>query len=128
MGEGRGTTGMLDGETSLEDNTYYRVGVFDCQHAWGTIMSVQERNRAIIDRWIEPSPAGLGPQDARLAEYGVSVWSLVAYSHLVNGDVARVAADYDLPPEAAAAAFAYYEAHRYLIDAQIALNEAAFAG
>jgi uncharacterized protein (DUF433 family) len=56
------------------------------------------------------------------------VWSLVAYSRVVDGDLARVAVDYDLPPEAVAAAFAYYEAHRHPLDAQITLNEAAFAG
>lgn len=91
-------------------------------------MALQEREGGLVDRWIEPSPAGLGPQDARVTEYGVPVWSLVAYSHVVDGDVDRVAEDYALPPEAVAAVFAYYEAHRYLIDARIALNEAAFVG
>jgi uncharacterized protein (DUF433 family) len=91
-------------------------------------MVMQERSQEQIDRWIEPSPTGLGPHDARLAEYGVSVWSLVAYSRVVGGDIARVADDYALPLEAVRAAFDYYEVHRLLIDAQIALNAAAFTG
>lgn len=90
-------------------------------------MALQERGREFIDRWIEPSPAGLGPQDARLAQFGISVWSLVAYLHIVRGDVTRAAEDYDIPVAAVRAVQEYYGMYRYLIDAQIALNEAAFA-
>jgi uncharacterized protein (DUF433 family) len=91
-------------------------------------MAVQERGQELIDRWIESDPGGLGPQEARLAGYGVSVWSLIAYLRLTCGDLARVAGDYDLPPDAVRAAQAYYDGHRHLIDARIALNEAALAG
>lgn len=91
-------------------------------------MTVQERGQELIERWIEPSPAGLGPHDARIAEYGMSVWSLVAYLRVVSGDVDRAAEDYAVPVEAVVAVLAYYEAHHALIDAQIALNDAALAG
>ena len=83
-------------------------------------MAIQEQ-QSLIDRWIEPNPHYPGPQEARLVEYGVSVWVLIAYLRLVN-DEARVAEYYGLPPEAVAAAVAYYRQHQYPIDAQIALN------
>ncbi len=90
-------------------------------------MAVQERARELIDRWIEPGPSSLGPQDARLVGYGLSVWSLIAYLRVVHGEVRRAAEDYDIPEDAILAALAYYDEHRYLIDARIALNDAAFA-
>ena len=49
-------------------------------------------------------------------------------AHLrVAGDPLRVAEDYEVPLEAVEAALAYYELHRYLIDARIALNDAALS-
>jgi uncharacterized protein (DUF433 family) len=91
-------------------------------------MAVKVRGQELIDRWIEPGPADLGPQEARLAGYGVTVWSLIAYLRIAGDDLARAASDYDLPLDAVRAAWAYYDVHQDLIDARIALNEAAFAG
>ncbi len=91
-------------------------------------MAVEERSPSPIERWIEPSPYYPGPQEARLVEYGVSVWVLIAYLRAVGDDVARVAEDYDLPLEAVEAAIAYYREHQSLIDAQIAMNAVASAG
>lgn len=87
-------------------------------------MAAQEQ-QDLIDRWIEPNPYYAGPQEARLVEYGVSVWALIAYLRVVGGDLARVAEDYGLPLDAVEAAMAYYREHQSLIDAQIALNAAA---
>ena len=42
------------------------------------------------------------------------------------GDKAKVAAAYDLPEQAVEAAVQYYQRHRALIDARLALNAAAF--
>jgi uncharacterized protein (DUF433 family) len=79
---------------------------------------------AIIARYIEPNPHYPGLDAARVKGYGVSVWSLIAHLHAVDGDVARVAADYALPCEAVEAAIAYYQRHKSLIDARIAANAA----
>ena len=51
---------------------------------------------------------------------------MIAHPRVV-GDHLQVAVDYELPVEAMEAAFAYYDLHRYLIDARIALNDAAFS-
>ena len=78
----------------------------------------------LIARHIEPDSCRSAPHEARLVEHGVSVWALVAYLDVVNGDVRQVAEDYDVPVEAVQAALAYYHRHKDLIDARIALNAA----
>ena len=47
----------------------------------------------IITRYIEQNPHYPSLDAARVKEYGVSVWSLIAHLRAVGGDVARVAAD-----------------------------------
>jgi uncharacterized protein (DUF433 family) len=77
--------------------------------------------RDLIERYIEPDPHR--PDDARLREHGVSVWTLVGYWRDVAGeDVERVAEDYEVPVDAVRAALAFYENNRTLIDARLALN------
>jgi len=70
-----------------------------------------------IARCVEEGAAG-----ARLRESGVEIWALVAQLPAMDGDEVRLAAAYGLPPEVVRAAFAYYQRHKELIDAQIALN------
>lgn len=79
----------------------------------------------LIERYIAVDPADRGPADARVAEYGTPVWALVAY-YLgdADGDVAQVAADYELPVEAVHAALAYYQRYKAFIDAKLLLNAA----
>ena len=89
-------------------------------------MAVQEQNQSPIERWIESNPFASGPHEARLVEYGVPVWALIAHFRVV-GDHLQVAEDYEVPVEAVEATLAYYDLHRYLIDARIALNDAAFS-
>jgi uncharacterized protein (DUF433 family) len=89
-------------------------------------MALQER-QDLIDHWIESNPSLSGPHEARLVEYGIPVWALIAHLRVVD-DPRRVATDYDLPTDAIDAVLAYYRQHRALIDARIALNEAAFEG
>ena len=72
------------------------------------------------------TPDERGPAEARLAGQGVRVWAVIGALRANAGDVAAAAADYDLPPEALAAALAYYDRHRAAIDARLALNAAAF--
>lgn len=80
---------------------------------------------ALIDRYIEPNPWGRGRYDAKLKEYGVSVWVLA--NRLRTGtSVCDLAREYRLPEEAVEAAQAYYTANRELIDAWILIQESAF--
>jgi uncharacterized protein (DUF433 family) len=75
----------------------------------------------LIDTYIERDPRR--PEDARLREHGVTVWTLIGYwRDVVGGDVEQVAQDYEVPAEAVRAALAYYERHRELFDARLALN------
>ena len=77
----------------------------------------------LIARYVEENPYKPGPPDARLKDSGVAVWAFIAYLHAaVAGDVTQAAADYELTPEAAQAALAYYRQHQPLIDARIAWN------
>ncbi len=85
------------------------------------------RGQELIARHIEPNPHRSGPHEARLKEYGVSVWALVGYWKGTSGDVDQVAEAYQVPREAVEAALAYYRQHQYLIDARLALNAAEFA-
>ncbi len=80
------------------------------------------RAQDLISRYIEEDPRYPGPNEARIIGYGVSVWALVGYLRTADGDVERVAADYDLPVEAVEAALAYYRRHKAAIDAQITSN------
>ena len=81
-------------------------------------------SRDLIDRWIEDDPHRPGSDEARLRQYGVHVWALIGYLKAMDGDVAAVAADYDVPKEAVEAAIAYYQQHTCAIDARLAANAA----
>ena len=65
-----------------------------------------------------------GRAEARLRDYGTSVWALVNHLKVVDGDVEELAQHYDLPRPAVDAALAYYRRHKDLIDARIRLNAA----
>lgn len=81
-----------------------------------------QAEQALIERWIEPNPHKPGPANARLVDYGVAVWALVASLKAVNFDVAQIAADYEIPTEAVYAALAYYKRQQAAIDARLLLN------
>jgi uncharacterized protein (DUF433 family) len=76
------------------------------------------------DHLIEENPRRPGPARARLRESGVDVWVLVAQLPAYDGDVSALAASYDISEDEVRAAFAYYERHKALIDAYIAINAA----
>ena len=89
----------------------------------------RERNlddRELIERYIEERPGESGSSGARLRDYGVSVWALIAYHEATGGHAEQVAVDYELPREAVEAALAYYRLHKANIDARIANHVAAF--
>ena len=65
-----------------------------------------------------------GRADARLKNSGVSVWILVSYINMYDGDVDRVTTEYGLSSEEMDAALAYYRCYKKYVDARILLNEA----
>jgi uncharacterized protein (DUF433 family) len=77
---------------------------------------------ALIAEFIELDPYRRSLAEARLRGYAVPVWTLVAYWRAADGDVARVAEDYEIPERAVEAALAYYNRHAVLIDDRIASN------
>lgn len=79
-------------------------------------------DQALIDRWVEPNPYKRRIDEARLKGSSVPVWAIIGYLEAASGDIAQVAADYDVPREAVEAALAYYRRHGFLIDARIAAN------
>ena len=77
-----------------------------------------------ISRYIDPETASVSPERARLRDYGVEVWILVAQLPAYQGDIGRLANDYGVPTEAVDAALGYYRRNKAVIDAQILLNTA----
>ena len=77
---------------------------------------------ALITKYIELNPDRPGLDQARLKESAVAIWALIGYLRGADGDIDRVAADYEVPREAVQAAIAYYEQHRALLDHRIAVN------
>jgi uncharacterized protein (DUF433 family) len=90
--------------------------------------SAEEAERdVLIAKWVETAPAYSSPDRARIIDHGVSVTALITQLQLEGGDADAVLEVYNLPAEALAAAIAYYERHRSVIDARIVLSAARFA-
>ncbi len=78
----------------------------------------------LIARYIELDVDRPGPAEARLVDSGVPVWALIGHYQATGRDPAVVAADYDVPLEAVAAALAYYARHQAAIEARLEANAA----
>ena len=65
-----------------------------------------------------------GRADAWLRDSRVSIWAIVTYLNMYDGDVDEVARNHDLSQEEMAAALAYYRRYKKYVDARILLNEA----
>jgi hypothetical protein len=83
---------------------------------------------ALISRWIEPDPHKGSKAEYRVAGRGVQVWALAAYFRTADGpspeflnDAARA---YEIPIEAAQAAFDFYRRHQSVIDDRMDANAA----
>ena len=103
---------------------YFRQGN---DHLSGAARHESERpmvvtDQALITRHIEQHPRRRGEAEARLADSKIAVWAIVGYLRMVDGDVDRVASDYDLPRAAVEAALASYRRHRAPLDARLAAN------
>ncbi len=80
----------------------------------------------LIAEYIEPNPYKSGLDQARIVGAGVSVWAFISNLQAVNDDLTQAAKDYDVSREAAEAALHYYQRHKDLIDARIAVSDASF--
>ena len=87
-------------------------------------MTDEERRRALIERWIEPHPWRRNPAEVLLKGSALSVWALIGYLRMVDGDIHRTAVDYGITDEEVEAALAYYHENRAIIDARLAANAA----
>ena len=85
-------------------------------------MMVSHDADALISEYIEPNPQHPDPSNVRLRGYGFSVWALIGYLPLFNGDTAALADEFGIPVEAVEAAVAYYQQHQSEIDARLARN------
>lgn len=65
-----------------------------------------------------------GRADARMKRTGVSIWAIVSYLGVYDGDTNKVAWVYDLSPDEMDAALAYYRRNKKYVDARVLLNEA----
>ena len=65
-----------------------------------------------------------GRADARLRESGVSVWAIVAFLDVYEGNLDKVIEHFELSREEIEAALAYYRRNKRYVDARIILNEA----
>lgn len=78
----------------------------------------------LIERYIDQDweryPGGVA--DARLRDYGVPVWALIAHLRATGNDLDQLARDYHLPRESVDGALAFYRQNRPYIDARILLN------
>ena len=75
-----------------------------------------------VDLDADRYPAGRA--DARLRGSGASIWAIVAFRDIYDGDLDKVARHFGLSREEVEAAFAYYRRNKRFIDARIVLNEA----
>jgi uncharacterized protein (DUF433 family) len=90
-----------------------------------TLNRVRQTPHQQVRTLVGPDPNRPGPDRARLVDYGVPVWALIAHLQGLDGDISLVARDYMIPEEAVVAALAYYVEHQEAIDARIAINSAA---
>jgi uncharacterized protein (DUF433 family) len=94
-----------------------------------TLHRTEQEKAQLIAKYVARDPRRPGIYNAVVVPEGVSVWVIIARLYAVNGgDIDEAAAEYDLPPEAVEAAFAYYEQHKAAIDAKIEEMDAWFQG
>ncbi len=79
----------------------------------------------LIDRHIDPDFERYGGRaDARLRESGASIWAIVEFLDVYNGDRNEIAGHFGISQEEIDAALEYYRRNRRFVDARITLNEA----
>jgi uncharacterized protein (DUF433 family) len=88
---------------------------------WEERMKVHQGRdeQSLIDEHIDTN---WGRADARLRRVGVSVWSLIGYLEVFNGDSAEARNAFALSPDEMNAALAYYRRNKKYIDARLLVN------
>ncbi len=89
--------------------------------------TTKQETDALIARYIEPYPGDSRIEEYRLREeeHGYPVWSVIGSLAPDGENAAQVAQDYDISPEALAAARAFYARHKKALDSRLAANRAA---
>ena len=79
----------------------------------------------LIEKHVDPDYDRYGGRaDARMKVSGVSIWAIVTYLGIYDGDVGEVAGVQFCSQEEMDAALAYYRRNKKYVDARILLNEA----
>ncbi len=100
----------------------------------------------LTSRWLEPNPHKPGAAEWRVKGTGLPVWRVVGqiaveiggadaadFRAIISGDapqelIERVAAYYDVPAEAVAAALAHARRHPHEVTARLVLDRVALSG
>ena len=88
--------------------------------------TTKQETDALIARYIEPYPGDSRIEEYRLREeeHGYPVWSVIGSLAPDGENAAQVAQDYDISPEALAAARAFYARQKKALDSRLAANRA----
>jgi uncharacterized protein (DUF433 family) len=70
----------------------------------------------LIAPYIVENPCKPGRANARLIDYGIAVWASIGALEAAHNNIAEVAADYELPPDAIKAAIAFYQRYKEITD------------
>lgn len=81
-----------------------------------TIRAQQRKREEHFARYIEENPFKPGLANARLVESGMAIWAFAGALEAAGNDAARIAHDYELSPEQVAAAIAYYQRYKEIVD------------
>lgn len=81
----------------------------------------------LICRYVDVRPDGFDVSQARLHEFGVPIWAIIADLRAAGGNLDETAWEYNLPREAVIAAVYFYWQHQAIIDAELTLHAATFA-
>lgn len=79
----------------------------------------RSRSDYLVDRYIEQHPNKPGLENAHLAHFGYSVWTVVDALNAAPHDAGQVAEAFTVPVEAVDAAYRNYQAHQAVIDSLI---------
>jgi len=87
-----------------------------------TVRHRKPKSEELFARYIEENPFKPGIANARLVESGMAIWAFAGALEAAENDSARIAQDYELSPDQVAAAIAYYERFKEIIDDRRAAN------
>lgn len=87
-----------------------------------TVRQRKPKSEESFARYIEENPFKPGIANARLVESGMAIWAFAGALEAAENDSARIGRDYELSAEQVAAAIAYYQRYKHVIDDRRAAN------